>query len=201
METTSEEQTADLLLVMGAIVPLPEPFQQRITQQLITEEFPKGHRLLSPGETCRRIYFIKKGLARSYHIDNEGRELTTWLMGTGDLMISIYSFFTQRPAQEYIEVLQDSILQSVTWNQLQSYYADFSQGNLIGRIVTEKYYIESEERALFLRTQSPEERYQALVNKHPDIFQLTTITTIASYLCMTRETLSRLRSKLAREKK
>jgi CRP-like cAMP-binding protein len=198
METTSEEQTADLLLVMGAIVPLPEPFQQRITQQLITEEFPKGHKLLSPVETCRRIYFIKKGLARSYHIDNEGRELTTWLMGTGDLMISIYSFFTQRPAQEYIEVLQDSILQSVTWNQLQSYYADFSQGNLIGRIVTEKYYIESEERALFLRTQSPEERYQALINKHPDIFQLTTITNIASYLCMTRETLSRLRSKLAR---
>lgn len=193
--------TLDLLQVLGSITPLPEPFQQRVSEQLHTEQLPKGHVLLSPGETCRRIYFVRSGFLRAYHIDKTGKEHTTWFVGQMDLMISIYSFFTQRPAEEYIEVLQDAELQSLTYHQLQSNYADFLQGNLIGRIVTEKYYIESEERALFLRTQSPEERYQALINKHPTIFQLTTITNIASYLCITRETLSRLRSKLARTKK
>ncbi len=195
------ESTADLLHMLGHITPLPEPFQQRMQEQLQNENYNSKEILLSPGEICRKIYYIKRGFLRAYHLDKSGKEHTSWFLGTGDFMISIYSFFTQRPAEEYIEVLLDSELQSISWHQLQSYYADFREGNLIGRIITEKYYIQSEERALFLRTQSPEERYEALLNKHPNIEQLTTTANIASYLSMTRETLSRLRSKLLKTKK
>ncbi|RYZ26008.1 MAG: Crp/Fnr family transcriptional regulator [Chitinophagaceae bacterium] len=190
----------DLMEVLGQITPLPEPFQQRVNSQLQTETYSAKTLLLRPGETCRKLYFIKSGFFRAYHIDQNGKEYTTWFMGTADLMISVHSFFTQTPAEEYIEVLQDSILQSISWLQLQAYYADFKESNYLGRIVTEKYYIQSEERALFLRTQSPEERYQHLLSKHPHIEQLTSTANIASYLGLTRETLSRLRSKLLRTK-
>lgn len=187
--------TSEVLQVMGYIAPLPAPFQQRISSQLLTETFSARQLLISPGDIARRIYYIKKGFLRAYFIDQQGRKHTTWFMGKGDVMISVYSFFTQKPAQEYIEVLQDSILQSITWSQLQSYYADFREGNLIGRIITEKYYILSEQRSIFLRTQTQEERYQHLLQKHPDIHQLTTIDNIASYLAISRETLSRIRNK------
>lgn len=194
MENTND--TNDLLQVLGYITPLPAPFQQRVSEQTLTEQFPHGATLLRPGETARRIYFIKKGFLRAYFIDQNGKQHTTWFMGAGELMISVYSFFTQRPSEEYIEVLEDSILQSLTWNQLQSYYADFREGNLIGRIVTEKYYIMSEERSLFLRTKTPEERYETLLGQYSDIEQLTTTANIASYLGMNRETFSRMRSRL-----
>lgn len=195
-----ETATADLLYLLGLIAPLPQPFQQRISEQLTTETHPARHILLRPGETCRKIYFIKSGFLRAYYIDHNGKEHTSWFLSSGDLMISVYSFFTQKPAEEYIEVIQPAELQSLSWHQLQGYYADFPQGNLIGRIVTEKYYIESEERILFLRTHAPEQRYQALLNKHPNIEQLTTTANIASYLGMTRESLSRLRSRLLKQK-
>ncbi len=192
------ETSPDLLAVLGQLTPLPEPFQHRLREQLRSEHLPAKHLLLCPGETCRNIYFIQTGFLRAYHLDPQGREHTTWFMGASELMISVYSFFTQLPAQEYIEVIQRAQLQFISWHQLQSYYADFPQGNYIGRLVTEKYYIQAEERALFLRTQSPQQRYQTLLNAHPQIEQLTTTANIASYLGITRETLSRLRSKLLR---
>lgn len=188
----------DLVLVLGSITPLSAPFQERITNQVLTETFKKAHILLRPREVARRIYYIKKGFLRAYIIDENGKECTSWLMGANDLMISVYSFFTQRPADEYIEVLDDCILQSITWSQLQSYYADFKEGNYIGRVLTEKYYILSEERSIFMRTKTPEERYKILLQQHNQIEQLTTQSNIASYLGITRETLSRIRSKILR---
>ncbi|WP_316809197.1 Crp/Fnr family transcriptional regulator [Pedobacter agri] len=193
-----EKNEADLLETLGFIVPLPAPFQQRVNQEVIVEKFQRKHVLLKPGDTSRRLYFIRSGFLRAFFIDEQGKERTTWFMGKGDLMISVYSFFTQKPAHEYIEVLQDCKLQSLSWNELNAYYADFREGNLLGRIVTQKYYILSEERAIFLRTQTPESRYRQLLEQHPGIEQQTTITNIASYLGITRETLSRLRSKNAK---
>lgn len=169
--------------------------QNRVNQEVITETFGRKHILLRPGEISRRLYFIRSGFLRAYFIDDNGKECTTWFMGNGDLMISVYSFFTQRPAYEYIEVLQDCKLQSLSWNQLNAYYADFPQGNLLGRIVTQKYYIMSEERAIFLRTHTPYLRYDLLLEQHPDIDQKTSQNNIASYLGISRETLSRIRRK------
>lgn len=191
----NSEDAEEVLHVLGNIAPLPEPFQQRIREQLLTERYQARHLLLSPGEISRRVYYIRQGFLHAYFIDQQGKKHTSWFMGRGDVMISVYSFFTQKPAQEYIEVLQDAVLQSLTWSQLQSYYADFPQGNLAGRIITEKYYLLSEERSISLRTQTPEARYQYLLERHPDIHLMTTAENIASYLGITRETLSRIRKK------
>lgn len=186
---------ADLLETLGFIMPISAPMQQRVNDQVITQTFNRKKLLLKPGETSRRLYFIRSGFLRAYFIDENGRECTTWFMGKGDLVISVYSFFTQQPAHEYIEVLQDCKLQSLTWNELNAFYADFREGNLLGRVVTQKYYILSEERAIFLRTHTPETRYKILLERYPEIEQQTTLTNIASYLGISRETLSRLRAK------
>ena len=188
-------QEADLLETLSFIAPLPAPLQKRVNEEVVTECFSHKHLLLKPGEISRRLYFIRNGFLRAFFIDELGKECTTWFMGKGDLMISVYSFFTQKPAYEYIEVLQDCKLQSISWQQLNAYYADFPQGNLLGRIVTQKYYIMSEERAIFLRTQAPTLRYEKLLEQHPDIEQQTSQTNIASYLGISRETLSRIRRK------
>jgi CRP/FNR family transcriptional regulator, anaerobic regulatory protein len=92
-------------------------------------------------------------------------------------------------------VLQDCTLQSLTWLELNAYYADFKESNLLGRIIIQKYYILGEERAILLCTQRPEQRYNLLLKNHPEIEQQTTQQNIASYLGIGRETLSRIRRK------
>ncbi len=188
---------ADLFKTLAFIAPLSAGLQQAFNNYIVEEKFPKKHRLLKEGQVCKQVYFIKKGFARAYHLSPDGRECTSWFMGTGDIMISVYSFLTQQPAAEYIELLEDSMIQSITWNQLQSIYADFPEYNYIGRIVTEKYYILSEERALLLRTSTATERYQLLLKTHPAILQKASLGQIASYLGISQETLSRVRSRRA----
>ncbi|MEO7215562.1 Crp/Fnr family transcriptional regulator [Mucilaginibacter sp.] len=186
---------ADLFQTLAFIAPLSAGLQKAFGNYIVEETYAKKHRLLDEGQVCKRVYFIKKGFARAYYLAKDGKECTCWFMGTGDIMISVYSFLTQRPAAENIEILEDSIIQSISWNQLQSIYADFPEYNYIGRIVTEKYYILSEERALLLRTSTAEERYHLLLKTHPGILQKASLGQIASYLCISQETLSRVRGR------
>lgn len=188
-----------LLMLLGSVTPLPGPFQQRVIEQTLTEDLQPKQHLLEPGETCRRIYYIESGLLRTYYLDEQGHQHTTWLLAAGELIISVHSFFSQQPAQEYLQALRPSKLRSLSWHQLQSYYADFPQGNLIGRILTEKYYIRSEERTLSMRTLSPRKRFELLLEKQPDIEQLTTTSILASYLGISRENFSRMRSCMLRK--
>jgi len=185
---------AELLIqTLNFISPLSAALDQRFRESIREEILPKRTLLLREGETSRRIYFINKGFARAYYVTRQGRECTSWFMGQGDLMISVYSFYTQKPAAENIELLEDSELLSISWNQLQGIYADFPEYNYTGRKVTEKYYMLSEERTILLRTLSARERYERLLQLHPGITQKASLGQIASYLGMTQETLSRVR--------
>jgi len=182
---------------LSFIAPLSENLQQQFARMIIREQFPKRTFLLKEGHTAQKIYFINQGFARAFYQTPEGKECTSWFMGQGDFMISVYSFFTQQPAAESIEVLQDCDLLSMTWAQLQSVYADYPEFNYTGRLITQKYYIESEERNILLRTLSARERYELLLKTHPGILQKAALGQVASYLGITQETLSRVRSKPA----
>ena len=187
----------DLLMnTLGSITPLSYQLQARFSEYIVEEEFPKKHILLNEGETCRRIWFIKSGFTRAYYFNQDGDEYTSWFMGHGELMISVYSFLRQQPAYEYIQILESTILQSISYQQLQSIYADFPEGNMLGRVMTERYYMLAEERAIMLRSRSVEERYLQLLERHPDIMEKASQKQVASYLVCSQETLSRLRAKL-----
>lgn len=182
-----------LLQTLNFIQPMSGKLQQRFAECLEAEQFPKKHLLLTPGQTCRKIYFILEGLARAWYLTDKQKECTTWFMRQGDMMISVHSFYTQQPATETIELLEDSNLLSLTWAQVQSIYAEFPEFNFIGRILTEKYYIASEHRAILLRNGTAIDRYNLLLQMHPDIIQRVPLWMVASHLNVSHEALCRIR--------
>lgn len=183
-----------LFAVLNAIYPLSEKIKFHLNAIVKEETFSRKTLLLSEGDVAKKIYFIVEGITRGYYVKN-GEEYTTWFMQPGDVMISVYSFFTQKPSQEYIELLDDSTLQSITWQQLQQLYTDFPEFNIIGRMLTEQYYIESEERAIALRCLSAAGRYELFSKRFPQIIQKASVGQIATHLGISRETLSRIRAK------
>ena len=184
-----------LIATLNFIAPVSRALEEHFIHTLKEERLPKKHLLLAEGQVAKKIWFINKGSARAFYHTRQGRECTNWFMGKGDLMISVHSFYTQQPARESIELLEDSELLSMTWNQLQSIYADHPEFNYTGRLVTEKYYIMSEAREIFLRTTTARERYQQLLDSQPQILQKASLGQVASYLNITQETLSRVRAK------
>ena len=192
--------TIDLLEVLGRIAPLSEAYHKRLKDQLETPIFPARHILLRPGDIARQLHFVSSGIVRIYHLDEMGREKTIHFMGPGELVVDVASFFDQTPTTEYLETLQETTLQSLSWFQLNTFYADFAEGNYIGRIMTQQYLVLAVQKYTELLTASTEQRYFNLLAKYPMIELQVTQGHIASYLGISRETLSRLRNEQLRKR-
>ena len=181
-----------LLSLIQSIQPLSDELKAGLTQMLRCDTFPRKHWLLQPNQVSDRLYFVETGLVRGYYL-KDGREVTSWFMREGDFLMSIASFYTRQPTQEYVELLETSTLWSITYLQLQQLYRQFPEFNVVGRLLTEKYYVLSELRTQNLRMQTAPERYQQLLADFPDIFGRVPLKYIASHLGISPETLSRLR--------
>lgn len=154
----------------------------------------KGTLLLQGGEICQNIYFIEKGFARGFFYKN-GKEITSWFALENDIATSFYSFETQKPNFENIEILENSIFYALSYQNLHFLYHRYPEFNMFGRKLVEKYYIELMERTFSFQFQSAHERYQQILTQHPQILKRATLGHVASYLGISQETLSRIRAK------
>ena len=116
-------------------------------------------------------------------------------MKENDIIISVESFFRQTKSIESIQALEETVLYSISYNELQYIYRQFPEFNFIARVLTEKYYTLSEQRLYSIRMQRSHERYQYLLDHFPELIQRVPAKYLASYLGITEETLSRIRSK------
>jgi CRP-like cAMP-binding protein len=182
------------LSICQAIQPLSEPLRAALQQLTHREELAARQLLLQAGQVANRLYFLETGVVRGYYL-KDGKEVTSWFMREGDFVISILSFFSRQASYEYIQALTPCVVWSLGHQQLHELYARFPEFNFIGRTLTEKYYVQSEQRALHLRMLSAAERYDQLRQEFPDIFQRVSLKLIASHLGLTPETLSRLRAR------
>ena len=98
---------------------------QAIAAVAVRENLPTQHLLLRPSQVVQRVYFLKTGLVRGYTLLH-GREVSSWFMQAGDFVISIISFLTQQPSKEHLELLEQTVALSITCDQLQEPYCDFS---------------------------------------------------------------------------
>ncbi len=186
--------SALLVNYLDSIYPLSPALKQKLFSVIKIRVVEKKELLLKQGQVSDCIYFIENGFIRSYY-DKDGKEITAWFMANNDFIISVASFFQRTASHENIEALQRSVLHYIHYEELQLLYNEYLEFNVIGRLLTTHYYILSEERLYNMRRQSAADRYSFLVEKYPAVLQNASLTQIASYLGITLETLSRVRSK------
>lgn len=183
----------ELFAYINSIIPLSDELRDHLISVLQEKTFSKKEFLLKAGHVCRNICFIKKGLFRCFY-NLDSTEVCSWFMREGDVIISTESFFQQKPSIESIQALEDSVIYSISYEQLQNLYRTFPEFNFIGRVVTQKYYTLSEQRLYSIRMQRSADRYKYLMENFPELIQRVPSKYIASYIGVTEETLSRIRS-------
>jgi CRP/FNR family transcriptional regulator, anaerobic regulatory protein len=183
--------TPALFQMLNSIHPISDALKEELVKRLQRKEVEKKEFLLKEGQTCNNIYFVENGFFKAFY-RKDGKEIVQWFMGAIDVIISVRSFYNRTASYEYIQAIEDATVYFVSYDDLQFLYKNYVEFNVIGRVLTEKYYALSEERLMGLRKQKAEERYNFLLQYHPQIIQKSSRTDIASYLGISLETLSRI---------
>lgn len=156
-------------------------------------ELPKGYSLLKPGGICRHFYFIETGLTRTYYI-KEGKDVTDWLSPENTFAVSIVSFITREPDRRGIELLEPSVIWAVSHQDIEDLYKRYHDIERLGRLLISYGVVQMQQRFDDLHFATAAERYQKLISVHPSLINRVPLGMIASYLGITQETLSRVRS-------
>ena len=182
----------NLLYYLQSIHPLSPALIEHLADKVKLRAISRKDFLLSPGQTSRNMCFIHNGLLRAFYV-KDGAEVSSWFMKEGDICVSIESFYGQNPSYEYIQALEDSELFYIDYLELESIYKNFPEFNFIGRVLTIKYLTLWAQQLMAIRMQSAKERYDWLLQCHPEIVRRVPQKYIASYLDITPETLSKIR--------
>ena len=151
--------------------------------------------LLNEGRICRHLYFLEKGALRGfYNLDD--KEVTHWFGFENDFVTSFHSFTTNEPAVENIQLVEGSVLWAISKDTLTELFNRFHEIERLVRIAYEKYYIRLEERFVNAQFKTAAERYEQLLQQTPHILERVPLGQVASYLGISQETLSRIRSRL-----
>lgn len=155
----------------------------------------KNTLLLSEGETCKEFYFVHKGCIRTYYITKQGQEKTRYVAFDGSVATSIASFISQQPSFEFVDTLENSELYVISHRDFYQLASDIPQWEKFYRTLLETAYLYQNKKIEHLVTLSARQRYDHLLDVNPIYVQRLSNKILASYLDITQETLSRLKSK------
>lgn len=158
------------------------------------EELPLKTVLLKEGAVAHRLFFIKSGSARTFYLHN-GKEITSWIYREGQLLTSWSSFFSRLPAPESIEVTEDTVVGSLTYDQLQALYATYPKMQQFGRLMLEEQLVFLDHFYKGFLFMTAKEKYELLLSYFPDVTQRVNLGHIATFLGISQETLSRIRKR------
>jgi CRP-like cAMP-binding protein len=181
-----------------SFVPLNEAEWQTLVPLLEISTLKKKKNFAEPGKVCNLIALIVKGSVRFFHI-KDGEEITGYFCFENEFTSSYKSFLTCQPSINYIQALEDTQFVSLSYNSMQKAYTDKLIGykmERLGRLIAEHYLICYEDRVTSFVTQTPEERYNKLLETGGEILQRIPQHYIANFLGITPVSLSRIRRRI-----
>jgi CRP-like cAMP-binding protein len=161
------------------------------------------------GDIFSEIWYIKSGLARSYFIDNNGKDFT-WQLYFNDESISKLNLFMDDSVSYYeqsgslvsFEILEDAEFEVISLADFDEVLDMNMKWQHFGRMmIHDTWYASTYKRVISLMSETAQERYERLLQEYPTIFQKVNSYHIASYLGIAPQTLSKLRRGLKNESK
>ena len=160
---------------------------------LVPLKYGKNEMILREGETCTNIYWVVKGLVRQFYFKN-GKEVTEYMATESSIVMCIESLFLEQPTHLQIKAIEPSVLIALPKADLEAVAMKSVNIQILYRKILEESLILSQIHADMLRFESAQDRYQKLIKRQPQLVLRSPLVYIASYLQMTPETLSRVRT-------
>ncbi len=179
--------------------PLSEAEIQLMGEIFQYKKLRKRQYLIQSGDVSKLAAFVVKGALKKYTVDSAGKEnvlelyIENWWAGDKE------SFMIGTPTPYYIDAYEDSELLVITKEAFVQNLDKLPFFTQLNTVLTERQSFQLMKRLHFSQTSTAEQKLEHLQNTYPEFFERFPQHIIASYLGMTKETLSRIRSNSARK--
>ena len=160
---------------------------------LIRKELEKGELLFKEGQVCHHMVFVGKGMMRQFYYKN-GKDVTEHFSYEGCVIICIESTLKQEPTRLMAEALEPCTVYLLPYDKFMRLTEISWEINMFYRKILEYSLIVSQVKADSWRFESARERYERFLREFPTVAGRASVNDMASYLLMTPESLSRVRS-------
>lgn len=190
---------AQILENISRIVTLTPQEQALFLSNVETKNYKAKTILLNAGEICKHSYFVNSGLLRSFNINDNIVEHVLQFACEGWWIGDMYSLLSQKPGNLFIEVMEDSEVVLLPKENQEKLYTEIPKLERFFRILTENSLVSNQERLMDNLSLTAEERFEKFCKKYPTLIQKVPQKQIASYIGVTPEFFSKMKSKLLRK--
>ena len=168
----------------------------RVVESVLSiRTFSKGDFIVREGSICNYVSFLNHGLTRMYYL-TEGKERIIAFCNELNYVSDYQSFLTRKPSLSCVQALEDTEVVDITHADLQMLYRKMPEANIIGRMIAENIFLEMCEGNRAEAKETILSRYTNLIMQQPWLLQRVPQYMIASYLGITPEALSRIKSRV-----
>lgn len=186
----------DLLQYIRSLTSFSDESWQVLQPALTERQFKRNELMLKQGEVCHSLFYIVKGYCKSYY-NLDGVVKNTGFFFENEIATNISSFGTGQPSEYNIVACEP--LTAVLFDKQKLYQAAQQAVEIetLGRHCVRLFASRQEEFSTLFKLYSAQERLEYLETKHPEILQRVSLSQLASFLGVARETLSRIRKRRA----
>ncbi len=188
-----------LLDYISRIVDLTKDEEQVLTSLISTRKLLKGQYFLQQGDVCKFSGFVISGCTKTFYVDDEGQEHVVMFSIEDWWTSDMGSFITQKPADFNVQCLENTELIQFSYENQQQMMKEIPKLERFFRIIVQRAFVASQKRIVRSMSMSAKDRYLYFRNEYPKIEQRIPQYLIASYLGITKEFLSKIKSQLILE--
>lgn len=182
-----------LTLVIRSMIQISESELTSFLSLCFTRKYEPKAFLSQQGEISQEIFFINNGITRSTIIDHTGEEHTIHFSLAHQFIADYTSFMLQAPANNNIQAIEETEVVVLPRQAIEWGYANLQQGDKMGRLIAEYYFIYFDNRLKNQYVFTPAQRYENISKVFPNIHNRVPQHMIASYLGISPVHLSRLK--------
>ncbi len=184
---------------LNRYIQLTKEEETKVLSVLQQRSYLKGQYIQQEGDIYRYQTYIESGKVRTFYLDDNGNEhiitfgLKHWWVG------DIGSFTSQSPAHFNTQCLEKTKVIQISYEDLEKLYNEVPKIERFFRLIIQKAYAKMSKRIVQNYSLPARERYLLFCEEYPEVVQGVPQYMIASYLGITKEFLSHIRSQLSKE--
>ncbi len=181
---------------LSKIYSIPNKDIELLISHMKPIKLAKGEFIVKEGKRNNNLYIVKKGVIRSFR-NNDGEEIALWFASEGEVVIQVWGYCKGATSEENLECETDCELYYISKDEIDNLCnTSLIFSNMVRTIFESHSMIMEEFLIFFADNKSAEERYLAMIKRHPDIFSQVSLKKLASFLYITPQSLSRIRARL-----